>query len=84
MKGVFRYLNNAVNADDYDAKIAHDDLPKNKRVNFIRCITLLYLTKIHAKIKIPAGISNKRYNEVSWVTLAGVGKESGVDVSLKR
>ena len=43
MKGVFRYLNNAVNADDYDAKIAHDDLPKNKRVNFIRCITLLYL-----------------------------------------
>ena len=46
MKGVFRYLNNAVNADDYDAKIAHDDLPKNKRVNFIRCITLLYLTNL--------------------------------------
>ena len=46
MKGVFRYLNNAVNADDYDAKIAHDDLPKNKRVNSIRCITLLYLTNL--------------------------------------
>ena len=46
MKGVFRYLSNAVNADDYDAKIAHDDLPKNKRVNSIRFITLLYLTKI--------------------------------------